>query len=124
MDASFQPIPLSESVLMWGEGGIFSYSISLSLSLSHSPACSLSRDLDSIRVLPGAVKERSPCMDNTSCTGRGLSLVRKTGRRKWGKGKEKNERERNGLERRHEIFSAAVESVSGERHSIIYMQFK
>lgn len=73
-------------------------------------------------MLPGAVKERSPRTDNTSFTKRGLSLVRKTERREWGEGK--GIRERDGSERRHEIFSAAVESVSEERHSVIYMQFK
>lgn len=39
-------------------------------------------------------------------------------------GEGKRMRERNGLERRHEIFSAAVVCVSGKRHSVIYMQFK
>lgn len=61
MDASIQPIPLSKSVLnVVVREDIPLYSISPSLSLSHSLACSLSGDLDSIRVLPGAVKEREP----------------------------------------------------------------
>lgn len=32
-------------------------------------------------------------------------------------------RERKGLERRHEIFSAAVQSVSAVRPCVIFMQF-